>query len=94
MKKKYTQLKLFEVTQLKYVELIADSPKKAFYRMCIIYNNGKYYIKKESGAGLIIQDKKTWVYSKIKDAYDKYHNILKQKMKKNRKRTYKILKTG
>lgn len=43
------QLSLFESDVVKESRLIADSPRVAFYNLALVFENGSYFVRKESG---------------------------------------------
>lgn len=84
----HIQLSLFE-TILKQSYLEADSPKKAFYRIKITEDMGKYTVKKESGCNAKILHKQAWNFDNQEDALKFYNKKIKEKTKRGRKRIYK-----
>lgn len=74
------------------IELEADSPKKAFYRLRMIYDDGYFYIEKESGAGGKILDKRKWLQKNREQMFKVYLRKLKQKLnpKRNSPRKYQV----
>lgn len=86
------QLHLFR-TVLKHADLIADSPKKAFYRLKLIESMGSYWIEKESGAGGRVLDYKVWPHPDYESAEKHFRRIIRKKTdKKRKKRIYKVQK--
>ena len=73
------------------VNLIADSPKKAFYTLRIVECLGKYSVEKESGAAGHVLDKRTWPAKNLDAAGKRFNRILKKKIDPGRKspRKYK-----
>ena len=86
------QLNLFP-NQIKYVYLIASSPKNAFYNLFLEELNGKYRIRKESGANNKVLDKRVWKFESLEKAEKKFNICIKQKTNINRKsnRKYSIV---
>lgn len=85
------QLHLFP-TILKMIELEADSPKRAFYRLMVEESMGVWAVVKESGAAGKVLDRRRWVMESAEKAVAKYEKILRDKLNPNRgsPRKYKI----
>ena len=83
------QLHLFP-TVIKSAHLVANSPKKAFYDLSLVEDQGRYYVQKESGAGDKILDRRVWPMPDLRRAILKYNQILKEKLnpERNSKRHY------
>lgn len=73
------QLHLFP-TILKMIELKADSPKRAFYRLMIEECQGAWAVVKESGAAGKVLDRRRWVMESAEKAVAKYDRILRDKL--------------
>lgn len=83
------QLKLFEDTVLREVELIApESPKKAFWRLRLVFCRGAYRIDKESGGGGKILDRRSWPQRDRERAERVFDRKVAEKLKPGRKRIY------
>lgn len=78
-----TQLHLFP-TVLRMIELEADSPKKAFYRLMIEECQGAWSVIKESGAAGKVLDRRRWVMESAEKAVAKYDRILRDKLNPTR----------
>lgn len=74
------QLDLFDDTILESVELIADSPKRAFWRLRLIVCQGEYRLEKESGAAGKILDRRVWHQNDRATAEKTYRRKIKAKM--------------
>jgi hypothetical protein len=84
------QLKLFDDVTLREVELIApDSPKKAFWRLKLIYRQVAYRIDKESGGGGKVLDRRSWPQRDRERAERVFARKVAEKLKPGRKRIYK-----
>lgn len=88
-KKHKDQLSLFP-TIIKSADLIADSPKKAFYRIRIEEELGRYEVIKESGANDKVLDCRRWEAATLEKAEQFFDQKIKQKQKAGRKRRYKL----
>lgn len=73
------QLHLFP-TITDWVELQADSPKKAFYRIMIEECQGSYSVIKESGCLGKVMDRRRWDQPNLDKALRKFNRILKEKL--------------
>lgn len=89
VKKHKDQLSLFP-TIIKSADLIADSPKRAFYRIRIEEEFGRYEIIKESGANDKVLDCRRWEAASLEKAEKFFDRKVKQKQKTGRKRRYKL----
>lgn len=89
VKKHKDQLSLFK-TIIKSASLISDSPKKAFYRIRIEEEMGRYEVIKESGAADKVLDCRRWDAPTLEKAEKFFDQKVKQKQKPNRKRRYKM----
>lgn len=78
-----TQLHLFP-TILKMIELEADSPKKAFYRLMVEETMGIWAVVKESGANGKVLDRRRWTMESAEKAVARYERILRDKLNPNR----------
>lgn len=84
------QLLLFERSVLAECKLICnDSPKRAFYRLMIVFDSGRYWIEKESGCGGKVLDVRRWPMVDEKAANRYYKNKIRQKLKPGRHRVYR-----
>lgn len=73
------QLHLFP-TILRMIELEADSPKRAFYRLMIEEHQGDWAVIKESGAAGKVLDRRRWAMESAEKAVAKYEKILRDKL--------------
>lgn len=89
VKKHKDQLSLFP-TIIKSASLIADSPKRAFYRIRIEEEMGRYEVVKESGAADKVLDCRRWDAPTLEKAEQFFDRKVKQKQQGNRKRKYKL----
>lgn len=89
VKKHKDQLSLFP-TVIKSAALVADSPKKAFYRIRIEEEQGHYEVIKESGANDKVLDCRRWEAASLEKAEQFFDRKVKQKQQGNRKRKYKL----
>lgn len=84
------QLLLFERSVLAECKLICnDSPKRAFYMLRIVFEGGRYWIEKESGAGGRVLDVRKWPMDSEGAANRYYKNKIRQKLKPGRHRVYR-----
>ena len=87
IKKNYSpmiQLNLFPNT-IKQAFMIAHSPRKAFYNLWLEEWNGKYQIRKESGANSKVLDKRLWKCKSLDKAEKMFEQTIKQKTNPDRK---------
>ena len=86
------QLNLFP-NQIKHTRLVASSPKNAFYNLWLEELNGEYRIRKESGAGKKVLDKRLWRFESLEKAEKTFEQRVRVKINPVRKspRKYKIL---
>lgn len=89
------QLKLFEPTICKEVLLVAESPKNAFYRLRLEVSIDGYMIRKESGSGENVLDRRKWPFKSRKIAEKEFDRKIKAKTDPDRKspRKYRIKET-
>lgn len=84
------QLNLFEKTVMAECCLVCnDSPKRAFYRLRIVFDSGRYWIEKESGAAGRVLDVRKWPMDSEGAAQRYYKNKIRQKLKPGRNRVYR-----
>lgn len=82
------QLKLFDRNVIFEAELYANSPKKAFYYLSLVFENCSYIVEKKSGANGKILDQRKWIQRDRERAGIFFANKLLQKLSSNRKRQY------
>lgn len=85
------QLHLFE-TVIVAIDLVADSPRKAFYRLQVVEQAGLYAVVKTSGACGKVFDVRRWEYGADRDgAVKRFNDTVARKMDPKRagKRRYK-----
>jgi hypothetical protein len=87
-----TQLKLFESHTIKKTQLVASSPRKAFYRLRLESHLGRYVIRKESGTGEKVLDRRVWMFDSRSIAEKRFGQRVRHKTDPNRKspRKYKM----
>lgn len=85
------QLNLFGPTVLATADLVAQSPKSAFYHIKIIFEDGRYRVEKRSGYGDKVLDVRKWPMESQADAEAFFRKKIAGKLKPNRKREYKII---
>ncbi|MBF0234447.1 MAG: hypothetical protein HQK65_15610 [Desulfamplus sp.] len=93
---KYAQNDLFQKI-LRHVYLSApDSPKKAFYTLSLEIEFDQYVIRKQSGIGTKVLDRRKWIYQSLPEAEKSFESRIKQKTSLNRKsvRKYVITQGG
>lgn len=73
------QLKLFDRQVLDSVDLVAQSPKNAFYRLRLVAVAGKFCVEKESGASGRVLDRRCWEHDGIDEADRAYAAKLRAK---------------
>ena len=85
------QLKLFQSHTIKDTHLVAPSPRKAFYRLRLESHLGRYVIRKESGTGVKVLDRRAWMFDSRSIAEKRFGQRVRQKTDPNRKspRKYK-----
>lgn len=86
------QLTLFESHIIKDTLLVALSPRNAFYRLRLESHLGRYMIRKESGTGDKVLDRRIWVFDSRSIAEKRFGQRVRHKTDPNRKspRKYKI----
>ncbi len=86
------QLNLFESHIIKKTHLVATSPRKAFYRLRLESHLGRYVIRKESGTGEKVLDRRIWTFDSRSIAEKRLGQRIRQKTDRKRKspRKYKI----
>ena len=86
------QLDLFTPTIIKEAHLEAESPRKAFYDLWLEMVHGDYFIRKESGAGGKVRDRRLWSYRTVEAAEKAFNRIVREKTRKGRKsaRVYRV----
>jgi hypothetical protein len=85
------QLKFFDATVLKEIELRAEnSPKKAFWRLRLVHRQGQYIIEKESGGGGKVLDRRSWPQRDYERAVVVFGRKVAAKLKPGKKREYVI----
>jgi hypothetical protein len=86
------QLNLFDPVIFKKVHLIAESPKNAFYRLWLEAHADGYILKKESGSGERVLDRRQWTFKSREIAEKKFDRRVRDKINPDRKspRKYKI----
>jgi len=83
-KPKIRQLSLFpDILCSAY--LVAESPKKAFYRIWIEANAGLFTVRKESGIWNTVLDKRAWYFDTLDKAQDLFDRRIKAKTNPQRK---------
>ena len=85
------QIKMFDETILESADLVADSPKKAYYKLKLISDGGQFAVEKESGIDGRELVRRRWVAITM-DADDLlYQKKLREKLNPTRKspRKYK-----
>lgn len=82
---KFAQGDLFgQILKATYL-LSPDSPKKAFYALSLEIEFNQYVIKKESGFGDKVLDRRRWVFDTLSDAEKSFDRRVKQKTRPDRK---------
>jgi hypothetical protein len=79
------QLNLFESHTIKDAHLVATSPRKAFYRLKLESHLGRYVIRKESGTGEKVLDRRIWMFDSRSIAEKRFGQRVRQKTDPNRK---------
>lgn len=85
------QLKLFDDTIILEDELLADSPRKAFYRLKLVLSNGTYKLIKESGANGKVLDRRIWLQKDCHLAEKTYRKKISNKLNPDRKNPRKYV---
>ena len=62
-----------------------DSSKKAFYRLSLEIEFNQYVIKKLSGFGKKVLDRRRWIFDSLADAEKSFDRRVKQKTRSDRK---------
>jgi hypothetical protein len=66
--------------------LVADSPRMAFYRLCIEqHQKNMFCVHKISGSGNRPLDRRRWCFASRQDAEKRFHRLLGTKTDPNRK---------
>ena len=86
------QLNLFKSHTIKKTHLVASSPRKAFYRLRLESHLGRYVIRKESGTGEKVLDRRAWIFDSRSIAEKRFGQRVRHKTDPNRKspRKYKM----
>ena len=79
------QLNLFESHTIKKTHLVASGPRKAFYRLRLESHLGRYVIRKESGTGENVLDRRVWMFDSRSIAEKRFGQRVRQKTDPNRK---------
>jgi hypothetical protein len=79
------QLNLFKSHTIKDAHLVASSPRKAFYRLKLESHLGRYVIRKESGTGEKVLDRRIWMFDSRLIAEKRFGQRVRQKTDPNRK---------
>jgi len=82
---KYTQKDLFGCVLKQRYLFDPNSPKKAFYSLFLEINFGQYLIRKESGIGSTVLDRRLWAYDSLEKAEKSFNRIIHQKTRPDRK---------
>ena len=71
----------------------ADSPRKAFYRIWIEANAGLYSVRKASGVGSKVLDRRRWPADTLDQAVKMFEKVVADKTNPNRKspRKYRLI---
>jgi len=85
------QQSLFSYTTIRKVDLISDSPRKAFYRLRLETYMGEYCVRKESGGKGKVLDRRSWCFLSQEEAEKLFDRRLREKTRADRKspRKYK-----
>ena len=84
-KPKYTQRDLFEEI-VRQVYLIAPkSDRKAFYRLSLEFEFNQYIIRKQSGIGSKVLDRRKWAHPSLAEAEKDFDLRIKQKTRSDLK---------
>lgn len=78
------QLEIFGTTVIYNEHLVAESPKQAFYDLFLEYKDGRYLVRKESGASNKILDRRYWHADSHEKAVKMYKQKLRAKLNPNR----------
>ena len=84
-KPKFAQRDLFGQTLKSTYLFSPDSSKKAFYALSLEFEFGQYLIKKQSGFGDKVLDRRRWVFDTLSDAEKSFDRRVKQKTRSDRK---------
>jgi len=87
------QLNIFEPTVIKSALLKANSPRDAFYRLWLEHDDDVYAIRKESGSGKRVQDRRRWVFQDYDKALRFYERRIQEKTNPERKSPRKYIPT-
>ena len=79
------QLKIFDPVILEHAELVAESPKKAFWNIRLEQQGGTFTVIKESGTKNVVRDKRKWPHGSYEKAKKDYDRRLKAKLNPDRK---------
>ena len=89
---KYTQKDLFNYL-LEQVSLhVPDSPRKAFYTISLEIEFDHYVIRKESGIGSKVLDRRVWRYKSFEKAEKIFNSRIHQKTRPDRKCSRRYIK--
>ncbi len=83
---------LFNKYLLQQVSLyVPDSPRKAFYRLYLEFEFNNYVVRKESGIGSKVLDRRVWTYESFEKAEKSFNNRIHQKTRLDRKSSRKYI---
>jgi len=83
---------LFNKYLLQQVNLyVPDSPRKAFYRLYLEFEFNNYVVRKESGIGSKVLDRRVWTYESFEKAEKSFNNRIHQKTRLDRKSSRKYI---
>lgn len=86
-----TQTSMFP-NVLRRIDLTADSPRKAWWRLTLVECMGQYYLVKESGIKGHLLDRRKWPVKNLRKALILFDKKVKLKTDPNRnsKRIYEV----
>jgi hypothetical protein len=83
---------LFNKYLLQQVSLyVPDSPRKTFYRLYLELEFNNYVVRKESGIGSKVLDRRVWTYESFEKAEKSFNNRIHQKTRLDRKSSRKYI---
>ncbi len=90
--RKYSQKDLFKYLVEQVSLYVPDSPRKAFYRLYLEFEFNNYIIRKESGIGSKVLNRRVWTYESFEKAEKSFNNRIHQKIRPDRKCSRRYIK--
>ncbi|MBF0230048.1 MAG: hypothetical protein HQK63_10775 [Desulfamplus sp.] len=88
---KYAQKDLFKYLVEQVSLYVPDSPRKTFYKLYLEFEFNNYVIRKESGIGCKVLDRRVWSYESFEKAEKSFNKRIHQKTRPDRKSSRKYI---